>query len=104
MRARVLCIALTAGLLAASAAGAAPVCENHYGDAARCGTAGAMPVGQILSPAERAYWRPDTPTPPAEVFGLVALIGGFFALIALMPKFDGSNGAGWDKQEGDDED
>jgi len=31
------------------------------------------------------------------------VLGGFFALIALMPEFDGRAGSDWDKQEGDDE-
>jgi hypothetical protein len=104
MRARTVSLALAATLLTASAASAAPTCENKYGDAARCGAGGAMPVGQVLSPAERQYWRPDTPIPPGEVLGLTAILGGLAALILLMPKFDGSNGADWGRQEDDDRD
>ena len=32
-----------------------------------------------------------------EILNLIAFIGGFFALIALMPDFDGK----WDRQEDD---
>jgi hypothetical protein len=34
------------------------------------------------------------------LFSLIALVGGLFALIALMPDFDGQ----WDQQEGDEDD
>jgi hypothetical protein len=104
MRAKAFRLVLAAALLTASAAGAAPTCQTKYGDVARCGTPGAMPVGWTLSPAEHQYWRPDTPTPPAQLLGMAAIIGGFFALIALMPNFDGSKGADWGSQEDDDRD
>jgi hypothetical protein len=32
-----------------------------------------------------------------QLFGLACVLGGFFALIALMPRFDGE----WDHQEDD---
>jgi hypothetical protein len=104
MRAKALSLVLAAALLTASAASAAPTCQNKYGDTARCGAEGAMPVGWSLPPAEREYWRPSTPMGSAEVFGLVSIIGGFFALVALMPKFDGSKGEDWDRQEDDERD
>jgi len=103
MRALLLTFILALSLAGASAASAAPTCENRYGDVARCGTPGAMPVGWALSPAEREYWRPYTPTPPGEIMGLVSILGGLVALILLMPRFDGSTGPDWGKQE-DDED
>jgi hypothetical protein len=34
------------------------------------------------------------------ILSLIAVIGGLFALIALMPDFDGQ----WDGQEGDEDD
>jgi len=104
MRAKTLCLAVTLVLLTASTASAAPVCENKYGDGARCGTPGAMPIGWALTPAQREYWRPDTPMAPAKLFGLISIVGGIFALIALMPDFDGRTGADWGKQEDDDQD
>ena len=75
---------------------AAPTCQNAGGATVQCATSGAMPVG----------WRsldagPSSASPPNLflVLGLVGVIGGLFALIALMPEFDG----GWDEQEGGDE-
>jgi hypothetical protein len=37
------------------------------------------------------------------VVGLVGAIGGLFALLALLPNFDGSRPGAWDRQEGDAE-
>jgi len=37
-----------------------------------------------------------------EALILVCLVGGLFALIALMPDFQGSARDGWDRQEDDD--
>jgi hypothetical protein len=34
----------------------------------------------------------------------ICFICGLFALIALMPDFDGSKGGDWDRQEGDETD
>ena len=36
-----------------------------------------------------------------ETLCLIAIVGGLFALIALMPDFDGSQPGDWDRQEGD---
>jgi hypothetical protein len=36
-----------------------------------------------------------------EVVTLICIGGGLFALIALMPDFQGSRQKGWDKQEDD---
>jgi hypothetical protein len=33
----------------------------------------------------------------SQIFALICVLGGFFALIALMPPFDGQ----WDRQEDD---
>ena len=38
----------------------------------------------------------------SQVLGLIAFVGAFFALIALMPDFQGSGDCGWDRQEDDD--
>jgi hypothetical protein len=89
-------VALLAG---GSAAIAAPTCQNHNGDAVRCGTAGALPVGQVVPPQSRPADRLANSLTPAAILGLVCVIGGVFALIALMPRFGGQ----WDKQQGDDD-
>lgn len=95
-----LAILTAAMLLAAPASIAAPTCQDRDGDARRCGTEGAMPVGWTLPAPERLQVlaaRP--PDAPANMFALSLFLVGFFALLALMPDFDGR----WDSQEGDDE-
>jgi len=38
-----------------------------------------------------------------ELFGAICLIVGLFALIALMPEFDGWRDGDWDRQETEDD-
>lgn len=95
---------VTASLLAASGAVAAPTCQTRAGEAARCGTPGAMPVGWTLPYDQRpARTRRTDALHPAEWFALLALVGGLFALIALMPPFDGRNAGDWGEQQSDGE-
>jgi hypothetical protein len=96
---------IAALLLTAASASAGPTCENRAGDGVRCGTPGAMPVGWTVSaPQREAHLRSLPPDPsPAALAGLACLIGAFFALIALMPDFDGRGEGDWDRQEGDDD-
>ena len=85
-------------LLAASPALAAPTCWNESGQTVRCGTPGALPVGQTLSP-EQEMARQASQAPAlslAELLGGGLLIGGIFALIALMPQFES-----WDGEKDD---
>jgi hypothetical protein len=83
-------------LLAAAPGEAAPTCLDRDGVTVRCGAPGAMPVGWEPEGGPAA---PDTPDPgPAQLAGLAAVIGGLFALLALMPEFDG-----WDGRERDEE-
>jgi hypothetical protein len=82
-------------LLAAPPATAGPTCQDQSGMTVRCGTAGAMPVGWT-APGSRAAGVGPTPT---QVLGLAGAIGGLFALLALLPDFDGRD---WDRQEGDE--
>ncbi len=104
---RLLLPAVSAGVLLFTApwALAAPTCQDKTGGAIRCGTPGAMPVGWTLPPDqrwERDFYAPSEPT-PTEQWSLIAVIGGLFAIIALMPKFDGWGAGDWDRQEGDEE-
>ena len=101
MRAGVfLCFALT---LATSAAIAAPTCLDQTGAPIRCGTPGAMPVGWKPTDDDPAFERPaEAPMTTGELAALIYVVGGIFALIALMPPFDGRNPEDWDRQEGDD--
>lgn len=101
MRPLMIAAALAAVLAIAPAARAAPTCQDRIGDSLRCGTPGAMPVGWTAAPQMalvREASEPPDPT-PGQVLGLVAFLGGLFALIALMPDFDG-----WGAGDGSDED
>jgi len=102
MRRSTMAAGAAALLLAAPAAMAAPTCDNRSGETVRCGTPGAMPVGWTPSPADvqdRHAVPPDLS--PAEAAALIYILGAFFALIALMPDFDGRRDSDWDEQEGD---
>jgi hypothetical protein len=102
---RLLILALTILLLSAPAAVAAPTCRDVGGDTLRCGTAGAMPVGWTPSPALLSQWR-NAQSPGAgsgDLLKAICTVALFLALIALLPEFDGTRAADWDRQEGDDE-
>ena len=102
MRLWIVAAGAAALLLTAPAARAAPTCDNRSGQTVRCGTPGAMPVGWAPSPAA-VFDRPPAPPDlsPAEAAALIYILGAFFALIALMPEFDGRRDSDWDEQEGD---
>jgi hypothetical protein len=108
MRRSILALAAVVIMLTAPAAMAGPTCQDSSGDTIRCGTPGAMPVGWTLPQEERLERQaaaPDADGPSATLLlSLFCFIGGLFALIALMPDFDGRNAEDWDRQEGDDED
>jgi len=76
-------------LFSAGAANAAPTCQERSGEAIRCGVPGAMPVGWTLPSDQRVITSDPDSMAPAQWFGLFALVGGLFAMIALMPDFDG---------------
>lgn len=83
-------LALCAGLLAPAVAGAAPTCLDAAGTTVRCEAPNALPVG-VSPAADVEDAREDAiPLPsPQILFGLVCVLGGLFALIGLMPDFDG---------------
>ena len=89
-------IGVLAALLFASSAPAAPTCRDRAGETVRCGTAGAMPVGWTPAGGERLGGEGLS---PEVLAALIYVVGGIFAIIALMPRFDGR----WDRQESDDE-
>ena len=99
MRALILALVAAVMLELAPAALAARPCQDRGGDPVRCDTPGAMPRGWTLQGQRlQDMHAPEPPDPsPAALVGLVCVIGGFFALVMLMPKFDD-----WDEQEGDD--
>lgn len=87
--------------LGAPAALAGPSCVDRNGEMIRCATPGAMPVGWDLPPGQRRdrlAARADDPG-AAKLIGLICFLGGVFALIALLPDFEGR----WDSQATDDE-
>lgn len=101
MRSSIPALAVAVTLLSAPAALAGPSCVDRSGDMIRCGTPGAMPVGWSLSPEQlrdRLASRPAD-LDAGKLIGLICFIGGLFALIALLPDFDGA----WDGQEADEE-
>ncbi len=96
--------AATAGLmLLAPAARAAPTCITAAGDPVRCGTAGALPVGAALTPAQAfdRRWSRAPDLTLEQALALVYILGALFAVIALLPPFDGWSDGDWDEQEGD---
>ncbi len=105
MRATGLIILVSALLLGAPAALAAPTCDDFNGDTIRCGTPGAMPVGW-RPPMEKVLDREALRPPdlnPDEFAALICLLSAVFAMLALMPEFDGWTPGDWDEQEGDRE-
>jgi hypothetical protein len=105
MRPLFLAYTLAAVLLTAPAALAAPTCQDENGATTRCGTPGAMPVGWSLSTQQRLDRHLPGPNYPTgnEFLELVCIMGVFFALMALLPDFDGARAGDWGKQEDDDE-
>jgi len=103
MRRSIATLVAAAALLVGPGALAAPTCDDRNGDTIKCGTPGAMPVGWTPSPAGLL----DRPVESAglgfaETAALIYILVALFALIALMPEFDGWGDGDWDEQEGDD--
>jgi len=105
IRSLILSLIAAATLFAAAPASAAPTCQTRAGEAARCGTPGAMPVGWTLPYDQRpASARDSDSLDSAQWFALFALVGGLFAMIALMPPFDGRASSDWGEEQPDGED
>src|SRR5262245_28712685 len=81
-------------------ASAAPTCQDRNGLTIKCGTEGAMPVGWSLPYDERPFAPPALST--THLLALIATPGLLFALIALLPEFDGTQPSDWDEHEGED--
>ena len=92
-------IAAALMISAVSPAVAAPTCQTSGGQTVKCGAPGAMPAGWTLPPQERR--QSEAPATVAQLLGALCALGVFFALLALMPDFDGSQPEGWDKEEGE---
>ena len=61
-----------------------------------------MPVGWEPSPEQRLN-RQQPPINENTFAELLCVMGVFFALMALLPDFDGRGSGDWDKEEGDGE-
>ena len=77
----------TALLVSSPAAFAAPTCQDQYGATIRCGTPGAMPVGWTLPADQRV--APDVDPNLDQLLKVACVLGVFFALMALLPDFEG---------------
>ena len=91
-------LALAATLaLAGGAAQAAPTCFDQTGGVIKCGAPGAMPVGWSPPPEVRAAHIAQDPGPPlGEILEIFVVVGAVFAIIALLPPFDGTREGDWD--------
>lgn len=88
--------------IAARPASASPGCYYPNGDyAMNCTSPGTMPPGWKPPPEVRARWLAERPQEPETRVLLGTLLGlaAFFALIALMPRFDGSRDEDWSQDQ-----
>lgn len=92
---------LMALMAVAPAARAAPTCQTRAGVTIRCGAEGAMPVGWTLPPEEQV--NGPAIEDAGALFKVILGLGLFFAMIALLPPFDGSQTTDWGRQEGDED-
>jgi hypothetical protein len=94
---RMTVLALVACVCAAPAL-AAPICQNKLGDFVHCDAPSAMPVGwRVDDDAYTARVLARTPSPQArELFVLGGVLLCLFALIALLPRFDGARDEDWE--------
>jgi len=100
----VIAMMVVAALLgAAPVARAGPTCEDRAGEAVRCEDPRAMPLGWTPPLEERLKHSDQGPPEPTalELGGVFALIAMLFALIALMPNFDGWAAGAGDKDSDD---
>ena len=98
-------LAFALALLFSTPALPAPICFTRAGDPVHCEAKGAMPVGWKLSPDEAARREMNQPhVPGSTILKVVAGLALFFALIALLPEFDGARDQDWDAQEKRDRD
>jgi hypothetical protein len=104
MRPSFIALIVSAMLIAAPAAIAAPTCQDINGSTIRCGVEGAMPVGWTLPLQQRLERQMPGPiySNANALLEAICVLGVFFALMALLPEFDGWRAGDWGKQEDDD--
>jgi hypothetical protein len=76
-------LVLFAFIMCAAPAVAAPICQDRAGNPARCGAAGAMPLGWTAPEEDRHIARANR----ADVISAVAIVVLLMALIGLLPDF-----------------
>jgi hypothetical protein len=94
---RLTALVLVACICGAAPALGAPICQNRLGDFVHCEAKEAMPLGWHV-PDDVYTARVLSRTPPARSSDLVAagmVLACLFALIALLPKFDGAKDEDW---------
>ena len=89
MRRSLLALIAAASLFSASAAMAAPTCQDINGATIRCGTPGAMPVGWTLPLQQSLDSGWVNPIEPNQFLELVCALGIYFCLLAMLPDFEG---------------
>src|SRR5262245_6991921 len=87
MRSLMFAAVATVVFFSAPASFAAPTCQDQFGATIRCGTPGAMPVGWTL-PADQRVAQAAEPNLD-QLLKLICVLGVFFALMALLPDFEG---------------
>ena len=89
MRRSWLALIAAATLFSASAAMAAPTCQDIHGGTIRCGTSGAMPVGWTLPFEQRLENGWVDPVEPLQLLRVICVLGIYFCLLAMLPDFEG---------------
>ena len=89
MRRSLLALIAAASLFSASAAMAAPTCQDINGGTIRCGTPGAMPVGWKLPLQQRFEEDWVNPIEPNQFLELICALGIYFCLLVMLPDFEG---------------
>jgi hypothetical protein len=93
---RFVAAAIFALMFAMPAAWCAPTCQDKSGMTTRCGTRGAMPVGWTAPEADRHLPAGNARDMWDAAAGLILI----FALIALLPEFDGWGTVGEAERKG----
>jgi hypothetical protein len=89
-------------LMVATPATAAPICFTRAGDPVHCGMTDAMPIGWKQPPQDAARRELSQPHPSDRaVFETMAVLVLLFALIALLPEFDGARDKDWEPEKRD---
>ena len=87
--------AVAAFLMILQPVAAAPICQGRDGSPMHCEAPGAMPLGWTAPAADRRVVDTDR----REVWMAGGILLLLFALIALLPDFDGSQPKDWESDD-----